>query len=250
MIINKTKYMLLLAIALTLLSGCGSNNINTHPDIHVTTFKIDNNTVRQINEYKNTENNTEDNIEESNNDNNDEEINTLKPRINIAEIDIITNENNATEAYYTDGTNIIYNDIVFNNLRTVINSVEQYSNYNSDELIGFILTTYKTDTNVECHLEIDDEQYISKDSYGSIANNISKSYYGYDTISDIYNNDVAWHLQLNGIDNSKQAHLYGCTSYTLVAELTESISVEINNFTEQKIQEEQINQEEDNIGID
>jgi len=222
---RKNLIVVSLSITMVMLSACSNEHKGvqyTEKTYPINVFKLDESTV-SVTDQGNFLSDAE--IEEANRQSQYQqstEDNTSHEEPSGGEL-ILENED-TTENYEIDGENIIYNNKKFNNLYTVVNSVELP--YDTNTFINFIVKTVEPSKeevmcSVDTNLEPEEEYEIP------ILDILAETEI-YNKLKDKYNEEVAWCITINDYGNA--INIYGCSSYAFLVDAYNDITVDMSEY--------------------
>ena len=222
---RKNLIVVSLSIAMAMLSACS----NGHKDVQYTektypinVFELDENTVSVANQgnflsdAEIEEANRQSQYQQSTGDNHNHE----EPSGG----ELIIENNDTTENYEIDGENIIYNNKKFNNLYTVVNSIELP--YDTNTFINFIVKTVEPSREeVACSVDTDLEP---EEEYEIPILDVLAEQAIYQKLKSQYNEEVQWCITINDYGNT--ITIYGCSSYAFLLDTYNDVVVDMSEY--------------------
>lgn len=214
------KYLFIFAISLLLVGCSKTETVIKQIDYKAPTFELDSKSIRKEDvsstkdvEYSFQNGNTHDNI-----------------IYRASEIKLIGSDTSTN--YIIDGTDIVYNNIRFKELYSLVNEIEYP--YETNNLLNFIIKTFNsygnTEVTVELYRDNMEDVEVSVDGGAPLTMHDSLSGYdGYIQISNKYNDVAVWNLSLYVGNKEHLASLYGCKSFILYNG-TDTLEVDMTKF--------------------
>lgn len=223
----KKKYITVLGLCITVLSLTACSN--GHKDVQYTektypinVFELDENTVSLVNQGNFL---SDAEIEEANRQSQYQQStgdNTSHEEPSGGEL-VLENED-TTVNYEIDGENIVYNNKKFNNLYTVVNSVELP--YDTNTFINFIVKTVEPSREeVACSIDTNLEP---EEEYEIPILNILEEQSIYQKLKGQYNEEVQWCITINDYGNA--ITIYGCSSYAFLLDTYNDVVIDMSEY--------------------
>lgn len=202
----KIKALIIIGIMSISMTAC-SKGEEDKEEVIINMFDKDVNTLRDKYSYNN---NKKTNIETDNTEKETETEEFVYKEPSIGEITMSGKMDKVK--YKVNGDDIEYNGVTYIGLNLYLDNLE--CKYTKDEMIKFIVSTYKTSTS-KVNIIYQNDNELDSNSNALRVHDSLIGFNNYDIVYNKYKEEASWQLTLLDSNFSNKAILFGCKSYLI-----------------------------------